>query len=347
MEAVLQPGPVIVDVEGTRLNQVEYERLQHPLVGGVILFSRNYENPTQLYALTQQIRQARKAPLLIAVDHEGGRVQRFKTEGFTHLPAMQTVGEYWDKDPLKAMRAATEIAYVLASELRACGVDFTFAPVLDLDYGVSTVIGSRSFHRDPKVVTMLARAFIQGLSLAGMAACGKHFPGHGFVDADSHIAIPVDNRDLDSILTEDAIPYEWLSDMVLPAVMPAHVIYPKVDQKNAGFSSVWLQTILRQRLNYQGLIFSDDLTMEGASVAGDITKRATAALTAGCDMVLVCNRPDLADQLLSSLEPIANPMLSIRLKRLLPEKAFMTWNELQHHQRYQDARSFQAQIISA
>lgn len=342
----LLPGPVLVDVQGTELSKEEKQRLKHPLVGGVILFARNYESPKQLQKLCTQIRKARKGPLLIAVDHEGGRVQRFKDNGFTHLPSMQQLGEYWNRNPLWAMRAATEIGFVLAAELRACGVDLSFAPVLDLDYGVSTVIGTRSFHRDPRVVTMLARALIQGMSQAGMAACGKHFPGHGFVDADSHVAIPVDNRSLDKILQEDAMPYEWLSDMVLPAVMPAHVIYSQVDEKNAGFSKVWLQDILRQRLNYQGMVFSDDLTMEGASVAGDITDRANAALSAGCDMVLVCNRPDLADELLTHLQVEPSQESVQRLLRLIPTQEFMSWKQLQKNARYQDARSFQNQIFS-
>ena len=342
----LQPGPVLVDVQGLTLDESERERLKHPLVGGVILFSRNYQSPEQLRALTDEIRAARSGPLLISVDHEGGRVQRFRNQGFTPLPSMQALGEYWDTNPLWAMRAATEIGYVLASELRACGVDFTFAPVLDLDYGVSTVIGTRSFHRDPRVVTMLARALIQGLAQAGMAACGKHFPGHGFVDADSHIAIPVDERELEEIMVDDAMPYEWLSDMILPAVMPAHVIYPKVDEKNAGFSKVWIQKILRQRLKYKGMVFSDDLTMEGASVAGDIVARANAALTAGCDMVLVCNRPDLADQLLNGLEIEPKLESTQRLLRLLPQYVFMNWEQLQADARYQDAREFQHSLFS-
>ncbi|ETD73074.1 beta-hexosaminidase [Pelistega indica] len=343
----LQPGPVLIDVQGTQLTKEEKKRLKHPLVGGVILFSRNYENPEQLRHLTKQIKKARSGPLLIAVDHEGGRVQRFKDKGFTHLPSMQLLGEYWNRNPLWAMRVSTEIGYILAAELRSCGVDFTFAPVLDLDYGVSTVIGTRSFHRDPKVVAMLARAVIQGMSLAGMAACGKHFPGHGFIDVDSHIDIPVDERDLETILQEDVMPFEWLGDMLLPAIMPAHVIYPKVDAKNAGFSKVWIQDILRERLNYQGMIFSDDLTMEGASVAGNITDRAKAALTAGCDMVLVCNRPDLADQLLAELDVKVNPLSVRRLLRLIPEKKFSSWDKLQKNSRYQYARSFQTQIFSS
>lgn len=335
-----------MDVEGLALTDNERRRLQHPLVGGVILFARNYDNPEQLSRLCADIRVSRSGPLLISVDQEGGRVQRFRNKGFTALPSMSAIGEYWDTNPLWAMRVATEIGYVMAAELRACGVDFTFAPVLDLDYGVSSVIGTRSFHRDHRVVTMLARALIQGLAQVGMAACGKHFPGHGFVDADSHIAIPVDDRELEEILEEDAMPYEWLSDLVLPAVMPAHVIYPKVDAKNAGFSEVWIQKILRQRLNYQGMVFSDDLTMEGASVAGDIVARADAALRAGCDMVLVCNRPDLADQLLEGLtiEPKLESMQ--RLMRLIPKQSFMNWEQLQMDSRYRDAREFQHKIFS-
>ena len=340
------PGPVLVDVQGLSLDDAERERLKHPLVGGVILFARNYTNPEQLSALTQDIRAARPGPLLICVDHEGGRVQRFRNQGFTPLPSMQALGEYWNDNPLWAMRAATEIGYVLAAELRACGVDFSFAPVLDLDYGVSTVIGTRSFHRDPRVVTMLARALIQGLAQAGMASCGKHFPGHGFVEVDSHLEIPVDERELEEIMADDAMPYEWLSDLVLQAVMPAHVIYPKVDEKNAGFSKVWIQNILRQRLNYKGMVFSDDLTMEGASVAGDIVARAKAALGAGCDMVLVCNRPDLADQLLSSLTIEPKRESIQRLLRLIPQQDFMSWEQLQADTRYQDAREFQHSLFS-
>lgn len=344
--AVQTPGPVMLDVAGHRLTAPERDRLAHPLTGAVILFARNYDNPQQLAELTQEIHEARNEPLLIAVDHEGGRVQRFRDKGFTHLPSMRDLGRYWERKPLQAMRAATEIGYVLAAELRACGVDFTFAPVLDLDYGVSTVVGTRAFHRDPRVVAMLARALIQGLSLAGMHSCGKHFPGHGFVDADSHVAIPVDERDLEQILSEDAMPYSWLGAPVLSAVMPAHVIYPKVDACPAGFSQVWVQQILRQRLQYDGVVFSDDLTMQGASVAGDITARATAALHAGCDMVLVCNRPDLADTLLASLATTISPGSVARIRGLKPAQPFMDWKTLQSDLRYQYARDFRSQILS-
>ena len=312
----LPPGPVVVDVQGLHLTDAERRRLRHPLVGGVILFARNYQSPGQLRALTDEIHACRTPPLLVAVDHEGGRVQRFR-EGFSAIPAMRTLGERWDQDVLAACREATDIGRKMGEELRAVGVDFTFTPVLDLDWGRSSVIGTRVFHSDPRVVAMLARCLTHGLLLAGMANCGKHFPGHGFADADSHVAMPVDERSLDEILADDAAPYAWLG-AALTAVMPAHVIYPQVDRKPAGFSKRWLQTILRRRLGFDGLIFSDDLTMEAATVAGGITARATAALKAGCDMVLVCNRPDLADELLASLEPPANPHLQRRLDALRP-----------------------------
>ena len=312
----LPPGPVVVDVQGLHLTDAERRRLRHPLVGGVILFARNYQSPGQLRALTDEIHACRTPPLLVAVDHEGGRVQRFR-EGFSAIPAMRTLGERWDQDVLAACHEATDIGRKMGEELRAVGVDFTFAPVLDLDWGRSGVIGTRAFHSDPRVVAMLARCLTHGLLLAGMANCGKHFPGHGFADADSHVAMPVDERSLDEILADDAAPYAWLG-AALTAVMPAHVIYPQVDRKPAGFSKRWLQTILRRRLGFDGRIFSDDLTMEAATVAGGITARATAALKAGCDMVLVCNRPDLADELLASLEPPANPHLQRRLDALRP-----------------------------
>lgn len=309
-------GPVIVDVAGHRLTAGERRRLRHPLVGGVILFARNYQSPEQLRALTAEIHACRKPSLLIAVDHEGGRVQRFR-EGFTAIPPMRTLGERWDEDVLDACRRATAIGRQMGQELRDCGVDLSFTPVLDLDYGHSSVIGNRAFHHDPRVVTMLARCLTHGLLLAGLANCGKHFPGHGFADADSHVAMPRDERSLDEILASDAAPYHWLGD-ALTAVMPAHVVYPQVDRKPAGFSKRWLQTILRRRLGFDGLVFSDDLTMEAASVAGGITARAEAALKAGCDMVLVCNRPDLADELLATLQAPHNPHLQRRLAALRP-----------------------------
>jgi beta-N-acetylhexosaminidase len=341
----LPPGPVMVDVAGTTLTKEEKKRLRNPLVGGVILFARNFQDRKTLCELTAKIHEARDEPLLIAVDHEGGRVQRFRSDGFTPLPPMRRLGEIWNRDPLAAMRLATETGFVLASELRACGVDLSFTPVLDLDYGVSKVVGDRAFHRDPRVVAMLARALIQGLGLAGMSSCGKHFPGHGFVGADSHHEIPVDPRNLERILREDGAPYGWLGDNVLSSVMPAHVIYPKVDKHPAGFSRRWVREILRDRMGYDGVVFSDDLTMEGASVAGDILARATAALDAGCDMVLVCNRPDMADDLLARLKFESDPESISRIRRLMPRFPAPGWDALQADHRYQHARSLQSQIV--
>jgi beta-N-acetylhexosaminidase len=295
----------------------------------VILFTRNYENRAQVSALCAEIHRARPG-ILIAVDHEGGRVQRFRSDGFTRLPAMRALGQLWDRDVLESCKAATALGYVLAAELRACGVDLSFTPVLDLDYGASEVIGDRAFHRDPRVVTMLAKNINHGLLQAGMANCGKHFPGHGFVAADSHIAIPVDERDPKAILKEDAAPYGWLG-MSLSAVMPAHVIYPFFDSQPAGFSRKWL-SLLRDELGFEGVIFSDDLSMEGASVAGNVVQGAHAALKAGCDMVLVCNSPDKADQLLEGLDPsvaLDAKRSAARIAALVPTSPPKTWDQLQ------------------
>ncbi|HVK95907.1 MAG TPA: beta-N-acetylhexosaminidase [Noviherbaspirillum sp.] len=340
-------GPVMLDVIGTRLTDDDIHRIQHPLTGGVILFARNYENRKQLVALTEEIHSVRPG-VLIAVDHEGGRVQRFKTDGFTKLPAMRTLGELWDRDVLAAIKAATDVGFVLAAELRACGIDLSFTPVLDLDYGESGVIGDRAFHRDPRVVSLLAKSLNHGLALAGMANCGKHFPGHGFVRADSHIDIPIDERKLKTILNEDAAPYGWLG-MGLAAVMPAHVIYPEVDKHPAGFSKKWL-SILRRDMGFQGVIFSDDLSMEGASVAGSVVDGAHAALSAGCDMVLICNAPDKADELLSGLHiksDRAAKVSSARVAALLPQAPAPCWDVLQQEPRYLAAKNTARSLTNA
>ncbi len=294
-------GPVMLDVLGTQLTPEDEARLKHPLVGGVILFKRNYESPAQLAELTASIHALRTPPLLIAVDHEGGRVQRFR-EGFTRLPPMRELGKEWDAHPKRARHLAQQVGYVLAAELRACGVDFSFTPVLDVDYGSSCVIGDRAFHSDPQAIAELAHSLLLGLKQGGMPTVGKHFPGHGFVSADSHLEIPVDERNYTDIELCDLVPFRQMVDCGLTAVMPAHVIYPKVDNRPAGFSKVWLKDILRGELGFEGCIFSDDLSMEGATVAGGIVQRAEAALSAGCDMVLVCNRPDSADELLAGLK---------------------------------------------
>lgn len=312
-------APLILDIEGHSLSADDRRRLAHPLTGGMILFGRNWQSRAQLSDLCADIKSIR-SDLLIAVDHEGGRVQRFRTDGFTPLPSMRDLGALWfEDDPaglgsgvLKACEAATSLGFVLASELRACGVDFSFTPVLDLDHGESGVIGDRAFARDPRVVSLLARSLMLGLLQAGMGNCGKHFPGHGAVQADSHTDVPVDKRSLKAILADDAQPYRWLGS-VLTAVMPAHVIYSRVDPRPAGFSKRWLQDILRGKLGFQGAIFSDDLSMAGArQVQGQSLNYAQAvlmALDAGCDMTLLCNRSlnggaDL-DRVLAALEEAA------------------------------------------
>ena len=294
-------GPVMLDVLGKTLTAEDEKRLLHPLVGGVILFARNYESPGQLAELTASIHALRTPPLLIAVDHEGGRVQRFR-DGFTRIPPMRELGKVWDEHPKRAKHLAEQVGYVLASELRACGVDFSFTPVLDVDYGASSVIGDRAFHTEPQAISELAHSLLLGMKRGGMPTVGKHFPGHGFVSADSHLEIPVDDRSYTDIELSDLIPFRQMVNYGLTAVMPAHVIYPRVDPRPAGFSKVWLKDVLRGELGFEGCIFSDDLSMEGATVAGGIVQRAEAALNAGCDMVLVCNKPESADELLQGLQ---------------------------------------------
>ena len=333
----LTPGPVMLDVVGKTLNADDERRLAHPMTGGVILFARHFESRTQLVALTDAIRNIRD-DLLIAVDHEGGRVQRFRTDGFTVLPSMGKLGALWEEDVLRATKVTTAVGYVLAAELRACGIDMSFTPVLDLNYGHSQVIGDRAFHRDPRVVTMLAKSLNHGLALAGMANCGKHFPGHGFASADSHVAVPVDERTLDEILGEDVTPYDWLG-LSLASVLPGHVIYPKVDSKPAGFSRVWIQDILRTKLGFEGAIFSDDLSMEAARQGGTLTQAATAALEAGIDMVLICNQPDEAGKVLDALRFMPSEESRQRLERMRPRGDALSWAQLMDEPQYQQAQS--------
>jgi len=293
-------GVVIADIAGTRLTDQDRQRLAHPQIGGVILFTRNFESVQQLCELCAAIRALRQPELIIAVDHEGGRVQRFRA-GFTAIPAMRKLGHLWDRDEDAALKAARECGYVLAAELTACGVNLSFTPVLDVDYGESGVIGDRAFHRDPQAIAALAAALQRGLGEGGLATCGKHFPGHGYVRADSHLEVPVDERDYATIAATDMAPYPPLIAAGLASIMPAHVIYPKVDDQPAGFSRRWISEILRGDYHFDGLVFSDDLSMEGAKVAGSVVERAQAALAAGCDMVLVCNDLAAADELLTGL----------------------------------------------
>ncbi|HEX4928568.1 MAG TPA: beta-N-acetylhexosaminidase [Burkholderiales bacterium] len=312
----LPPGPAVIDVVGLSLMDEDRERLRHPATGAVILFARNYQEPQQLTALLDEIQRLREPELVVCVDHEGGRVQRFR-QGFTAIPAMRELGKLWDRDREAAKRTARAAAYVAGAELGALGVDFSFAPVLDLDYGTSGVIGDRALHFDPTAVGALAAQLILGFAGAGMAAVGKHFPGHGFAAADSHVAVPTDDRPFESISKKDMVPYRAAIDAGLGAVMPAHVIYTKCDAQPAGYSRFWLQEVLRGRLGFQGLVFSDDLSMEGAAVAGGPPERALAALEAGCDMVLLCNDPAGQDRLLQSLgeRPMAQPERLERMRR--------------------------------
>lgn len=331
-------GPVVVDIAGTTLTAEDRERLSHPLVGMVILFSRNFESVEQLARLTREIHALREPQLVIAVDHEGGRVQRFRQPPFTRLPAMAELGTLWDNDVLLACRSATSAGYVLAAELRAFGVDLSFTPVLDLDWKRSGVIGDRAFHHDARVVAMLSNHLCHGLALAGMSNCGKHFPGHGWAEADSHTHIPEDGRALDALLATDAAPYGWLG-VSLASVMPAHVVYPQVDRLPAGFSRRWIQEILRERLGFAGAVFSDDLSMEGARVCGDVTECAQAAIEAGCDFILVCNDGAAADQVLQTLKWRSSPGFEQRLARLQPQGQALKMERLQASEMYRVARA--------
>jgi beta-N-acetylhexosaminidase len=304
-------GPVMLGVEGLELTAADRERLLHPLTGGVILFARNFASAAQLTALTAAIHALRDPALVIAVDQEGGRVQRL-SDGFTALPPMRTLGEAWDRDVQSAAREAERIGRTIAGELRACGIDLSFAPVLDLDHGASTVIGDRAFHRNPNAVAHLAAALREGLNAGGMAACGKHFPGHGAVAADSHTDVPVDERPLAAIEADDLIPFAALARLGLESMMAAHVVYPAVDSVPAGYSRAWCTTLLRERLGFDGLLFSDDLGMAGACTAGDLVARADASIAAGCDIALTCNEMEAADELLSRWKPQARPELAPR-----------------------------------
>ncbi len=287
----LARGPLMVDVGGLSLTAEDREVLAHPLVGSAILFSRNVDTPEQIAALTAEMRAVRPE-LWIAVDQEGGRVQRFR-EGFTRLPPMRSFGHQYDQDPAAAIAAARHCGELMAREVRGVGVDFSFAPVLDLDMGVSGVIGDRAFHTRPEPAIALVRAFMQGMKAAGMMTIGKHFPGHGSVAADSHLALPVDDRSWADIEAYDLRPFAALAGE-LDGIMPAHVVYPQVDPLPAGFSEFWLKTVLREQLGFKGLIFSDDLCMEGAVGVGPMQERVDVALAAGCDVVLVCNnRPEV------------------------------------------------------
>lgn len=333
-------GPLMIDIAGTELSDLDRERLCHPLVGGIILFSRNYADPQQLSALTAAIHALRSPSLLIAVDHEGGRVQRFR-EGFTRLPPMAALGRLWDTDPSGARTAAKQVGYVLAAELRARGVDYSFTPVLDLDYGPSRVIGDRAFHRKPEAVIELAEALGQGLQQAGMSSCGKHFPGHGYVIPDSHVELPIDDRAFEA-MQEDIAPYRRLA---LDGVMAAHVIYNCMDCNTAVFSNKWID-YLRNDIKYNGVVFTDDLSMAGAGVVGDMLARVETAYAAGCDMLLVCNAPEVVADVLANWKPSIDAQRGRRVEALIPLGPAKSWDQLQGDPVYQAALQTIARLMA-
>jgi beta-N-acetylhexosaminidase len=305
----------MMGLSGHELRADERELLRHPQVGGVILFSRNYASPQQVAALTAAIHALRDPPLLIAVDQEGGRVQRFRS-GFTLLPAVARLGELYDRSPARARQCAETTGWLMAAELRGVGVDLSFAPVLDLGRGVSQVIGDRAFHRDAQVVAELAHSYTRGMKRAGMVATGKHFPGHGSVAQDSHLELPVDPRRYEDLANEDLLAFERMIHYGIEALMAAHVVYRAIDPVPASFSRFWLQEVLRRRFAFQGVIFSDDLHMGGAVVIGDMVARAQAALDAGCDMLLVCHGTEPVAQLVEALAQWNNPVSQLRLVRM-------------------------------
>jgi len=304
----------MVDVAGTSLTSADRDVLAHPLVGGVILFSRNYSSPEQARELVKQIHDVRSPALLVAVDHEGGRVQRFK-EGFTHLPPVHVIGHQYDMDPKRGNELAEASGWLMAAELRAIGVDISFAPVLDLGWGVSEVIGDRAFHRDPEVVGELTRSYARGMRKAGMEATMKHFPGHGAVVADSHYKLPIDRRRFEDV-REDMRPFERLVNWGVCSVMMAHVVYSDVDEWPASLSDYWIKQVLRREMNFRGAVFCDDLSMAAAAVAGDMPERLRRALDAGCDMVPLCNNRTAVMDVLDKFGDYENPPAQLRLTRL-------------------------------
>lgn len=344
------PGPLMIDIDGVALCDEDRSLLAHPLVGGVIYFSRNFESVEQITALSNEIRQLRPE-ILIAVDQEGGRVQRFR-EGFTRLPAMQQFLPLYRKQPEAALRVVKDCAWLMAAEVQSTGVDFSFAPVLDVDDDQCEVIANRSFSPDPHEASALAAAFIAGMNEAGMAATGKHFPGHGGVVEDSHLALPIDYRDFATIEQHDLIPFKDLSSQ-LAGVMPAHIVFANVDTQAVGFSPYWLQTVLRGALGFDGVIFSDDLTMEGAAALGSYAERAKVALDAGCDMVLVCNSRPGALEVLAELEAMLNnsqlgsDLFSQQAQRLTSMRSRVTWqrNELEQLERYQQVKGLLGAMV--
>ncbi len=333
-------GRLMLDLVGTELTEAERQLLTDPQVGGVILFARNIESREQVIALVAEIRSC-SPNLILAVDQEGGRVQRFK-QGFTQLPAMQQLGDRYRQDPQQGLSLATDTGWLMASEVIACGLDISFAPVLDVDRDTSSIIGDRAFSDQSDVVIAVAKAFIQGMQQAGMTATGKHFPGHGAIVADSHLEAPVDNRPMAQIQQRDLQPFKQLSH-ILGGIMPAHITFPQVDPYSVGFSKFWLQQILRQEIGFEGIIFSDDLSMKGADVAGCYTEKAEMALNAGCDMILVCNCPEGAREVLDYLQQIemkgCEKIATIRARQAID------WEQLTNQSRYRQTTE-QLQLLT-
>jgi beta-N-acetylhexosaminidase len=313
-------GPVMLDVKGYRLDDDDRRRLCHPQTGGVILFSRNYRDPQQLAELCREIHQLRDPRLVVSVDHEGGRVQRFR-EGFQSIPAMGRLGDVYDDDPQQALELASRFGWMMSAELLHYGIDLSFAPVLDIGDPVSSVIGDRAFHRDPEIIVQLANAWIRGMRAAGMEAVGKHFPGHGSVEGDSHHVMPFDRRSFADIEALDLLPFRRVISTHMAGIMMAHVIYDQVDEQAAGYSRYWIETVLRGQLEFEGVVFSDDLSMNGAESVGGYSQRARHALDAGCDILLVCNNPEGADEVLDSLQGYSSPTTQLRMIRLHGQNA--------------------------
>jgi len=308
-------GPLMIDIKGSSLSAEDRELLRHPFVGGVILFSRNSESAKQLRELTDEVHNLREPRLLIAVDQEGGRVQRFRSE-FSELPALASIGELYDKDHDRGLALARDCGWLMAAELRSAGLDFSFAPVLDLRTAYSSIIGDRAFHALPRAVTRLARAYVAGMRDARMAAVGKHFPGHGCVTADSHVELPVDERDFYDIEQADLVPFRGMVESGIEGIMTAHVLYPKVDRHAAGYSKIWIEDVLRADMRFEGVVFSDDLSMAGAETGGCYADRAQAALAAGCDILLICNHREAVVEILDDLGSEYSPLAQVRLMRM-------------------------------
>ncbi|NQY37905.1 MAG: beta-N-acetylhexosaminidase [Alteromonadaceae bacterium] len=336
-------GPIMLDVQGTSLLAEDKELLEHPLVGGLILFSRNYQSPEQVSALTQEIRKAAKSDILIAVDQEGGRVQRFR-EQFSTIPAMGAIWRCAEGDVKLAKLIARNCGILMALEVQAVGIDISLAPVLDIN-GISEVIGERAFHQQPEQVIELASSFIDGMQQVGMKSTGKHFPGHGSVQADSHHALPIDSRSKQQIIDLDLLPFKNLiAAQKINAIMPAHIVYPDVDSQSVGFSHYWLQEVLREALAFDGVIFSDDLSMEGAASIGGYVERAEAAQQAGCDMLLLCNNRQGCIEVIDNANIEITSSCSERLKALL-KTSRITWPDLAENVMWQQSRSFVSEHV--